>query len=143
MPDFVHDFPINAPAAKVFTAFSAPEGLDEWWTKSSEGTPKEGESYHLYFGPGYDWRASVTHCTPGSEFELQMTDAHPDWMHSKVGVALSEKDGVTNVRFHHTGWPEANEHYRISCYCWAMYLRILKRFVENGERVGYDRRLEV
>ena len=85
----------------------------------------------------------MTRCTPGSAFELQMTDAHPDWMHSKVGVALSEKDGVTNVRFHHTGWPEENEHYRTSCYCWAMYLRILKRFVENGERVGYDRRLEV
>jgi hypothetical protein len=52
------------------------------------------------------------------------------------------KEG-TQVRFAHTGWPEANEHYRISCYCWAMYLRVLKRHLEFGERVPYEKRLEV
>ncbi len=35
------------------------------------------------------------------------------------------------------------EHYRISCYCWAMYLRILKRYLEHGETVQYARRLDV
>ena len=31
--------------------------------------------FRLYYGPGYDWRAEVTRRVPGSEFELQMTDA--------------------------------------------------------------------
>jgi hypothetical protein len=50
---------------------------------------------------------------------------------------------AAQVRFHHLGWPEANEHYRISCFCWAMYLRIMKRNLEYGETVPYERRLAV
>ncbi len=56
---------------------------------------------------------------------------------------LDEKEGVTEVRFHHLGWLEDNEHYRISCYGWAMYLRLLKRYVEYGEVVPYEDRLDV
>jgi Activator of Hsp90 ATPase homolog 1-like protein len=32
---------------------------------------------------------------------------------------------------------------KISSYCWAMYLRILKRYVEFGEEVPYEKRLQV
>jgi hypothetical protein len=35
--------------------------------------------------------------------------------------------------------PEAG----ISTYCWAMYLRILKRWLEFGEQVPYEKRLSV
>ena len=36
----------------------------------------------------------------------------------------------------------ANAHYRTSAFCWAMYLRLLKKYVETGEVVPYERRLE-
>jgi hypothetical protein len=58
-----------------------------------------------------------------------------------VGFLLEEKAGVTEVHFHHRGWPLANEHYKTSSYCWAMYLRLLKRHVERGELVPYEDRL--
>jgi len=29
-----------------------------------------------------------------------------------------------------------------SCYCWAMYLRLLARHVERGEVVPYEARLD-
>ena len=35
------------------------------------------------------------------------------------------------------------EFYRVSCNCWAMYLRILRRYLEHGEIVPYDVRLDV
>jgi uncharacterized protein YndB with AHSA1/START domain len=38
---------------------------------------------------------------------------------------------------------KADAHYRVSCYCWAMYLRILKRYLEHGETVPYAKRLDV
>jgi len=41
------------------------------------------------------------------------------------------------------GWPAVNEHYRISSYCWAMYLRILQRYLEHNESVPYESRLTV
>lgn len=77
---------------------------------------------------------------PDTEFELEMTESDKDWHGTRVGFVLDAKDGVTQVRFAHTGSPEANDHYRGSCFCWALYLRLLKRYVEHGEVVPYDDR---
>lgn len=143
MADIFHDFPIKAPLDRVFAAVSTPEGLDCWWTARSEGKPIQGEEYQLWFGPEYHWRAKVTRCMPNSEFELEMVRADKDWMGTRVGLRLEDRGGVTWVRFHHVGWPSENEHYRISCNCWAMYLRILRRHLEHGELVPYESRLDV
>jgi uncharacterized protein YndB with AHSA1/START domain len=143
MPDIYHDFPINADAARVFDAISTAAGLDRWWTKRSVGQPEVGVEYQLDFGPEHRWRALVSRCEPGRAFELQMTMSDPDWNGSKVGFELEPTRDGTQVRFSHLGLPESNEHYRISTYCWAMYLRVLKRHLEFGEEVEYERRLEV
>ena len=143
MPDILHDFLIKAPVGRVFRAVSTPAELDQWWTVRSTGDPRLGAEYELWFGPQYDWRARVTRCTPDSEFELQVTRADPQWDGTKVGFRLQADHNATQVRFHHLGWPSPSEHYRISCYCWAMYLRVLRRYVEHGERVPYERRLDV
>ena len=47
------------------------------------------------------------------------------------------------MQFKHLGWREPNEHYRVSTFCWAMHLRVLKRHLEVGAEVEYERRLEV
>jgi len=143
MADIVCDFLVNAPAARVYRAFSTSAGLDTWWTKTARGQPALNAELTLGFGPGYDWRGIVTRYTPDSEFELRMTDAHEDWMNTRVGATLTETDGKTSVHFYHTGWPTDNEHWRISCYCWPMYLRLLRRNVEHGELVAYEQRLDV
>lgn len=143
MPDILQDFPIAAPPERVFDGVSTPEGLDQWWTARSAGQPRLGAEYTLWFGPEYDWRATVTRCRPGVEFELQLTLADPEWVGTRVGVRLEPGADGTMVRFHHLGWPAESEHYRISCHCWAMYLRILRRHLEHGERVPYDQRLSV
>lgn len=142
MPDVFQDFPIKAPVRRVFDAVATPAGLDAWWTKSASGRPEEGAEYKLGFGPGFEWRARVIRCIPNEEFELELTEADGDWQGTRMGFLLDENDGATQVRFHHTGWPVANEHYRVSCYCWAMYLRLLRRYVEHGEIVEYEVRLD-
>ena len=55
----------------------------------------------------------------------------------------AEGTDSTRVRFYHTGWPTENEHWRVSCYCWPMYLRIMRRNLEHGETVLYENRLDV
>jgi uncharacterized protein YndB with AHSA1/START domain len=141
MPDIFLDFPIKVAPARVFEAVSTPAGLSAWWTKKASGRPVEGVEYVLWFGPEYDWRAKVTHCTAPSAFELQITRADPDWDGTRIGFNLTG-DETTSVSFYHTGWPKANEHWRISCYCWAMYLRLLRRYLECGDIVPYDERLD-
>jgi uncharacterized protein YndB with AHSA1/START domain len=143
MVDILLDFPIKAPMDRVFRAVSTPQGLDTWWTKRSAGRPHEGEEYELSFGPDHQWRARVTRCVPDSEFEVELVHADSDWIHTRVGLRLERRGAVTWVRFHHTGWPSASEHFRISCNCWAMYLRVLRRSLEHGESVPYEGRLDV
>lgn len=144
MPDIFHNFPITAPIQKVFERISTPQGLDTWWTSRSSGTPAPGFEYTLWFGPEYDWRAIVSACIRDEKFELKMTQADNDWIDTRVGFILEkEDDNNTAVRFYHTGWPAMNDHYKTSAFCWAMYLRLLKRFLEHKELVAYDDRLFV
>lgn len=143
MPDILQDFPVKTPPARVFEAISTPRGLDQWWTKSCSGTPKPGATYQLGFGPEYQWRATVTRCEPASAFELTLQQADSDWTGSRVGFELAPTPSGTQVRFYHRGWPEANEHFRISSHCWALYLRLLRRYLEQGEFVPYEDRLDV
>jgi uncharacterized protein YndB with AHSA1/START domain len=143
MADIVLDLPIRAPLADVLRAVSTPQGLDRWWTDRSDGTPSVGANFRLGFGPEYDWRAVVRTFDAAGAFELEMIVADGDWTGTRIGFELSAADGVTHLSFRHTGWPSVNEHYRVSCYCWAMYLRVLKRHLEAGESVPYACRLDV
>jgi uncharacterized protein YndB with AHSA1/START domain len=118
MPDILQDFLIAAPVEQVYAAIATADGLEQWWTKTSAGVPQVGRQYELGFGPAYQWRAIVTRVDAPRRFELQ--------------ISVADRD-----------WPEANEHYRIPCHCWAMYLRLLRRHLEAGETVPYERRLDV
>ncbi|MCO6509826.1 MAG: SRPBCC domain-containing protein [Aridibacter famidurans] len=148
MPDIYHQFPVFAPANEVFEAVATPKGLDAWWTLSSKGEPAEGNVYELFFGKGYDWRGHVTECVPNEVFELEIYDSMPDWENTRVRFELTEADpsassaAETSVFFSHTGWPDDNDHYRISSFCWAMYLRLMKKYVEDGTVVEYAKRLD-
>lgn len=143
MADIVHNFPIKAPTDKVFEAITTPNGLDSWWTLTCKASAGENAVYKLGFGPGYDWRARCTRWKPDSEFELTLVEADDDWSGTKVSFEFVENDGATEIKFQHQDWPVDNDHYRISCFCWAMYLRLLKRYVEFGEIVPYEQRLDV
>jgi uncharacterized protein YndB with AHSA1/START domain len=143
MPDILHEFPVFAPIARVFDAVSTSAGLDQWWTLRSAGRPQEGAMFELDFGPHYLWQAVVTHSDPPVLFELKLEDSMSDWLGTRVRFELTDGEKQTGVRFSHTGWAEVTEHYRISCFCWAMYLRLMKRAVEHGEFVPYEKRLDV
>ena len=143
MANIVQQFTVKAPVDRVFKAMATPEGLARWWTKTSEGTPQEGAEYTLFFGPEYDWRGRVTRFKPHSAFELEIIKAHQDWQGTRVGCELqAQGPDITQVRFYHTGWPTENEHWRVSCYCWPMYLRIMRRNLEHCETVPYENRLD-
>lgn len=142
MADIHHVFPIDAPPADVFAAIATPEGISAWWSRETDGTPELGNVYDLDFGAGYEWKAEVTRCVPGAEFELTLTEGMHDWLDTRVSFDLKPKDGGTTVAFVHAGWSDASEHFRISAFCWAMYLRLMKKYVEEGAIVPYGERLD-
>jgi hypothetical protein len=75
-------------------------------------------------------------------FELTFDEADDDWTGTRVGFALAPFAIGTEVRFSHCGWPRENEHYRVSCHCWALCLRPFRRHAEHGESVPYETRLD-
>ncbi|MFN0106962.1 MAG: SRPBCC family protein [Bryobacteraceae bacterium] len=142
MADIYHRFVIHGPPAQVFEAISTAAGLDSWWTLTSSGLAEPGAAYEFGFGPSHQWRAVAVCCETNSVLEWQITAAMDDWLGTRVGFTLHKAGDVTEVEFHHAGWTEATPHFRTTSYCWAMYLRLLKRFVEAGEVVPYGDRLE-
>lgn len=144
MPDILHRLPIEAVAARVFEAVSTPSGLNEWWTLECEGVPSRGETFRFGFGRGYeDWRGEVGYLERDRAIEWTMTRADDDWTGTVVGLRLAPDGDRTVVEFSHRGWRDANAHYRTTSCCWASYLRILRRYLEHGERVPYAIRLDV
>jgi uncharacterized protein YndB with AHSA1/START domain len=141
MPDILHDFTVKADPSTVYRAITSPEGLDQWWTRRAQGHPEAGQEYELWFGPDADWRARVIEALPGQCFGFEMTGAAPDWLGTRVRFALEAEGDTTKVRFSHSGWQSESEHFKTSSYCWAMYLRVMRRFVECGEQVRYEDRL--
>ena len=143
MPDILHEFPIRAPVTRVFDGVSTQAGFDQWWTLRSAGKPTAGSAFALDFGPGFFWRARVVAVDAPRLFELEFTEALPDWMDTRVRFDLTPIDKKrTRLLFTHSGWAEASEHFRVSSFCWAMYLRILRRALEYDEAVPYEKRLD-
>jgi len=144
MADIFHDFVIHASAAAVFETLSSPEGLDKWWTKSSSGKAAPGHQYQLHFGSGYDWRAIVSKFELNAAFELTMTQSDPDWEGTKIGFQLQKAHARSQpVLFYHKGWRSINRQYQVSNFCWAMYLRLAKRWLEKQEEYAFELRLSV
>lgn len=143
MADIYHSFPVSEIRSVVFRHIVSPESMSKWWTSSTIGAPELGGVYILDFGPGYEWRARVSRFSIDEMFELELVDAVDDWLGTRVGFLLEDIKEGTGVSFYHSGWPDTSSHFRSTSYCWAMYLRIFKRYLELGEQVDYVNRLNV
>jgi uncharacterized protein YndB with AHSA1/START domain len=141
VPDILQRLAIEAPPAAVFSAITTSRGLDAWWTLRCAGSPTRGETYELFFGEPHDWRAVVTRCVSDAVFELTLTRSDADWDGTVLSFTIDSDNGSSIVEFAHTGWRTDNTHFRTTAHCWALYLRLLRRFVEHGEVVPYDARL--
>lgn len=142
MASIYHHFIVNNRIDDIFDLISSPSGISKWWSKGSNGVARINSSYELYFGEGFNWEARVTKLIPNQEFELTIINASEYWINTKVGFNLKDLGNQTEVNFYHSGWLEESDHFKISSYCWAMYLRVLKRYLEYGEEVPYEYRLE-
>ena len=142
MHQILHELEIKAPAGVVFDAFATSEGLDVWWTHGSSGWPEVGVEYRFYFGPDYDWRGRVRRLKPGTLIEWEITKSDRDWVGTHLAAEIEDLGDRTRLRFRHSGWAEVNTHFRQTSYTWALYLRILRRYLEQGIFVPYSARYD-
>lgn len=135
-----HNLTIKSSANQLFEAITTPEGLINWWPLKCSGEPEEGAEYRFYFGPEYDWNAEVVTCKPDHYFRLKMTKSDPDWDASHLEFTLDQKEDEVMLKFAHRNWPEDNDHFKHSSYCWALLLNGLKNYVEKGIVIPFENR---
>ncbi|XCF05553.1 SRPBCC domain-containing protein [Tamlana crocina] len=135
-----HNFLIKASPKEVFDGVSQPKHLDNWWTLKSSGIPEIGAEYNLNFTDKYDWYCKVSKVIPNQSFHLKMSKADADWSPTTFGFDLEKTEKGTMVLFSHINWPEANNHFKHSSFCWALLLNGLKNYLEKGIVVPFEDR---
>jgi uncharacterized protein YndB with AHSA1/START domain len=135
-----HDLQIKAPTQSVFDAVTLPEHLVNWWPFKCSGEPNVGTEYNFFFGPEYDWKGKVVQCETGTSFYIKMTKSDLDWNPTSFGFDLKENDKGTYLSFWHKDWPECNQHFKFSSFCWAMLLNGLKDYLEKGVIIPFEER---
>jgi uncharacterized protein YndB with AHSA1/START domain len=140
MYDIYHDIQVSARPQEIFDAISTPQGLNAWWTVRSSGVPVVGSTYNFYFSEDYNWSAEVSSYDQNGSISFRMTYATNDWINTRLNFIILQQDGYCILRFEHKGWQEPSDHYRRTSYCWALYLKCLKDYVENGIIKPYNHR---
>jgi len=140
MADIFHNVYIYKNTPEVFLAISSGDEISKWWTKWSTGKAIVGEVFDLYFSQDYHWKAELIDVKENVKCQWKLIKADKDWLHTIFGFNLIQRDQLTLAEFYHLGWPEKNEHFKRSNYCWAMYLQLLKQYIETTEVVPFEDR---
>lgn len=140
MATIFHDVFIKATNEAVFKAVSEPTQLIDWWPLTCSGVPKEGAEYNFHFSPKYDWYGQVSKIEQDKSFHIKMTNSDEDWDPTSFCFDIEEAEGGVWLHFCHKDWTMVNQHFRIASYCWAILLKGLKNYVENGEIIPFEKR---
>ncbi len=134
------NFIIKSDKLSVYNAISEPDHLVNWWPLKCSGIPLEGEIYNFNFTDEYDWYAEVKSCMDQDHIHFKMTKSDDDWNPTTFGFNLKEKEHGTCLNFFHKDWPELNNHFKHSSFCWAMLLKGLKDYLEKGIIIPFKER---
>lgn len=138
--DIYHHLHIRKDPGSVFDAVTLPRHLNNWWPLKSTGEPTLEAEYHFHFGAGYDWYAKVIRCEANSSFHVKMLKSDKDWLPTSFGFDLQKDENETALTFQHINWPHCNIHFKTASYCWAILLKDLKNYLENGVIVPFEER---
>ena len=134
------NFIIRSDKSSVYKVISQPDHLINWWPLKCSGIPEVGQTYNFNFTDDYDWFAEVKSCEQDDHIHFKMTKSDEDWNPTTFGFKLKEKEKGTCLNFFHKDWPECNNHFKHSSFCWAMLLNGLKDYLEKGTVIPFDDR---
>jgi len=136
-----HDLFINATSEKLFNAVSKPAELINWWPLTCAGEEKVHGVYNLNFTNTYNWFGKVITHKPNVSFHIQMTQSNENWNPTSFGFDIEEiSKNKIQLHFWHKNWEVCNSEFKQSSFCWAMLLRGLKNYVEQGIVIPFEDR---
>ena len=146
MHSFKFDLLVAAPAAKVFEALTTQQGIQSWWTTSSEVGTAVGEHITIRFG-GTVPAVQLDALQPATEVRWRVVDAHlvvpglartNEWLGTTIVFQLVPESGAaTRLALEHIGLTPQVECYDICSQGWAQFLESLKAYLETGKGTPY------
>jgi len=132
MTEIKHRLIIKTIPGIVYKAITTQEGLTNWWAKQTTAKPEAGFVNVFTFGK-YRNEMKVTKLIPDNEVEWECINTpEKEWMDTKISFVLEEKDERTILRFSHDGWKAATDTFASCNYDWALFMKSLKSYCENG-----------
>jgi uncharacterized protein YndB with AHSA1/START domain len=135
--DIIHRVGIKAPAANVYSALTSIEGLADWWTEATTGSPKLGGTIaFLFHTPSGEeiggFEMDVLELVPEQKLRWRVKNGPAEWVGTDIEFQLSRQDEYTIVLFAHRRWREEVEFMAHCSTKWATFLLSLRDLVETG-----------
>ena len=132
MASIKHLFHIHASKEKVFEAISTIEGLKNWWTVQTAGSPEVVGIIEFRFGE-FENDMKVLELKPNESLTWECVASALDWVGTKFTFHLDTNDGKTRVRFEQSGWKETGDFFAACCFSWGRYMESLRQFCQTGK----------
>jgi uncharacterized protein YndB with AHSA1/START domain len=128
-----HRISINAPKEEVFEAITTEQGLQGWYTPTTEGDAGHGEKIKLHFktkdGP-FHWDIEIT--KPGSVVRWECLEGPGSAAGTTATFSLDDRGaGKTSVDLDHEGLDEEDDKLRVCNTMWGVLMLHLKKYAET------------
>ena len=126
-----HLLHINAAPDYIYQAISTVEGISCWWTPSV--SLQSNEILKLHFGADYFKCLKIIRQSDNNQVQWQCTEGVDEWLDTVITFELQPvEEDKTRVNFSHDRWSNSSDLYARCSYDWAMFLRSMKLYCENG-----------
>lgn len=131
MPNICLTFGTSASPDTVMRAVNTLDGLNSWWTRDTTGDTHEGGKLKFRFG-GHGPDMTVIKNEPDHVI-WEITDAHDEWVGTKVGFKVITDDKQTHLMFKHAEWREETPFLHHCSMKWATFMLSLRDYLETGK----------
>lgn len=139
---YVREITVSASPAAAYRALT--EGIDRWWTETSNTLKTESDTVTFRFEPTF-WKMRVRQMVPNSLIELVCIEANhvheglpesirEEWFGTVLRWRIVEQAANTRIIFEHEGLVPGLECYDICEAGWDHYfVNSLKSYLDTGK----------
>ncbi len=118
---------VKASLADTYQALTSNNGISMWFTETRCDKWVTSGSV-VWFGSTEMTISDIRE----NECLLLHVEQGGGWDNTDIEFSLEQDADKMLVRFDHSGWPEASDHFRDCSMSWAFFLESLRAYLETG-----------
>ncbi|WP_034041832.1 hypothetical protein [Wocania ichthyoenteri] len=124
LKSYTQQIEVSANSKETFYALN--EGLEFWWSRTSNTKFCIGGQFTIHFENGYWWTFKIVEYVFNKELIWKCIDGEPEFNKEWIGHILhwiiDEKDSKTIINFHQMGLTPELHCYDVCSSTWDMFL---------------------